>query len=112
MLQLDGTQIQEILQGIPPADLPKYPKLFLSNMAQIQSTIPLQMTIDDMCNGLLKWREQTTTSPSGKHLGIYKALAKARKYNICTDKEISNNITYCNQSNLPISENASKYSTY
>jgi hypothetical protein len=104
MLQLDGSQIQEILQGNPPANIPKYPKLFLTNMAQIRATIPLQMTLDDMCEGFLKWREQSTTSPSGKHLGIYKTLAKARKYNICTAFEISNNITYCNKTNLPTAE--------
>jgi hypothetical protein len=29
-----------------------------------------------MCRGSLKWRESTTTSPSGKHLSIYQALIK------------------------------------
>jgi hypothetical protein len=45
------------------------------------------MSLNDMCNGFHKWREGTTTSPSGKHLGIYKALVNVRKYNILTTKE-------------------------
>jgi hypothetical protein len=32
------------------------------------------MSFSAMVRGLAKWRESTTTSPSGKHLGIYKAL--------------------------------------
>jgi hypothetical protein len=59
------------------------------------------MTVDDMCTGLLKWRQQTTTFPSGKHLGIYKALAKARKYSIYTNNEISTSITYNSNTILP-----------
>jgi hypothetical protein len=45
------------------------------------------MTFADMCNGFDKWRENTTTSPSGKHLGIYKALVNSRKFDIKTTKE-------------------------
>jgi hypothetical protein len=37
-----------------------------------------------MIQGLNKWRETTTTSPSGKHLGFYKALIAAMKHNIVT----------------------------
>jgi hypothetical protein len=32
-----------------------------------------------MINGFHKWRENTTTSPSGKHLGIYRTLTKMYK---------------------------------
>lgn len=35
-----------------------------------------------MIQGFLKWRESTTTSPSNKHLGIYKCLIIADLYNI------------------------------
>jgi len=34
------------------------------------------MPYDDLMLGLRKWKERTTTSPSGRHLGIYKALLK------------------------------------
>jgi hypothetical protein len=45
------------------------------------------MIIESMCTGFAKWRESTTTSPSGKHLGIYKSLINARRFIIRTDKE-------------------------
>jgi len=31
---------------------------------------------DDLIQGFKRWPEKTTTSPSGRHLGIYKSLAK------------------------------------
>jgi hypothetical protein len=35
-----------------------------------------------MIYGLSSWREQTTTSPSGKYLGLYRALVNAHKFTI------------------------------
>jgi hypothetical protein len=32
------------------------------------------INLDDFIKGLLRWRESTSTSPSGRHLGIYKTL--------------------------------------
>jgi len=31
---------------------------------------------EELQNGITKWAEKTTTSPSGRHLGIYKSLQK------------------------------------
>jgi hypothetical protein len=38
------------------------------------------MPMSDMIEGFNKWRERTTTSPSGKHLGIYRTLTRAVKH--------------------------------
>jgi len=35
-----------------------------------------EMPYDALMQGICKWKERTTTSPSGWHLGIYKALLK------------------------------------
>lgn len=35
------------------------------------------ITFDDFISRLLHWRESTTTFPSGRHLGVCKALATA-----------------------------------
>jgi hypothetical protein len=35
------------------------------------------MPMSAMMDGFQKWRESTTTSPSGKHLGIYRTLTRA-----------------------------------
>jgi hypothetical protein len=36
-----------------------------------------QLTFDTFLSGLLKWNEKTSTSPSGRHLGLYKSLVTA-----------------------------------
>ena len=53
------------------------------------------MPFKAMISGLQKWRESTTTSPSGKHLGIYRTLVKAMNkeyyHTNPTDKESNEN---------------------
>jgi hypothetical protein len=36
-----------------------------------------QLNFDTFLSGLLKWNERTSTSPSGRHLGLYKSLVTA-----------------------------------
>jgi hypothetical protein len=76
-----------ILNGKIPDGISKYPKLILQKLKRVRHSIPLIFTLEDMSEGFRKWKEQTTTSPSGKHLGIYKALVIAHRHNILTDKE-------------------------
>jgi hypothetical protein len=38
------------------------------------------MSLESMIHGLSKWRESTSTSPSNKHLGLYKALIQHYHY--------------------------------
>jgi hypothetical protein len=59
-----------------------------------------------MCQGFRKWREQTTTSPSNKHLGIYKSLLNAMKYNIYTKHETIHQLQYGSHINTPTAETA------
>jgi hypothetical protein len=40
-----------------------------------------------MVQGFSTWRESTTTSPSGKHLGMYKALTNAHIHQILSDND-------------------------
>lgn len=73
---------QAILQGDYPENLPD-PIKFLFEALQEQvpqldsNKYPFKNKIAGFCN----WREQTTTSPSGKHLGIYKSLVVAHNFN-------------------------------
>jgi hypothetical protein len=88
-----------------PEKIPKYPKLLLSSLATIRPTLPLDMTFDDMCTWLSKWRENTTTSPTGKPLGIYKALVKTMRYILLTCLETKYNYDYNNTtSEAPLDE--------
>jgi hypothetical protein len=97
--------VLDTLEHIVPIYIPKYPKLFLSTMAQICQTPPLDMSFVNMCNGFKLWQRCTTTSPSGKHLGLFKSLVKSIQYNIQTEKETNNNIVYNNsKTGLPTSQ--------
>jgi hypothetical protein len=48
-------------------------------LKQKRQTMSDHMPFEDMVMGFTKWKERTTTSPSGKHLGIYKTLTKAHR---------------------------------
>jgi len=64
------------IDGIHDFDEPT--KVILSNLKrkipQAKASHPLNY--ETLLDGIRKWPENTTTSPSGCHLGIYKALGK------------------------------------
>jgi hypothetical protein len=61
----------QILDGNLPDHIPKYATMIFKHMTKERPTPSINMTFQNMCQGFQKWREQTTTSPSNKHLGIY-----------------------------------------
>ena len=71
----------EILSGKAPpewSDDDLAMREFLASFAIPQSVretgeIPCEITNDDVVRGFGSWRETTSTSPSGRHLGLYKA---------------------------------------
>jgi hypothetical protein len=56
-------------------------KKLLSNFKRSRPAISPTFPESDIMAGLLRWRESTTTSPSGKHLGIYREQYKIT-YNV------------------------------
>ena len=74
----------QLLRGSLPADWPKDdPDLteFLASFCIPQSVledgpIPSKISEEDITRGFKHWSETTTTSPSGRHLGHYKALVQ------------------------------------
>lgn len=65
---------EEILQSLPPTAS--------TVLATLRRKRPQQkdwISIEEMTDGFHNWRESTTTSPSGKHLGIYRTLTKMYK---------------------------------
>jgi hypothetical protein len=72
----------QILEGNIPNNLDRHTKILLKQIQQVQEPMNINMSFQDMKTGFNKWREQTTTSPSNKHLGIYKALISAVNNNI------------------------------
>lgn len=74
---------QNILDGTLFADFDEdtFPELatFLAELAmpeEIKQLAPIsqEITVADWHKGFSQWRESTSTSPSGRHLGMYKAL--------------------------------------
>jgi hypothetical protein len=58
-------QATQILEGTVSENLPKYSKFLLHKLTRVRQPISLNFTIQDMIRGFSKWRETTTTSPSG-----------------------------------------------
>lgn len=81
---------QRILLGDIPDDLPKPLEYLFQAMKSTTPMLDSHYALDDMIQGFSKWRENTTTSPSGKHLGIYKALTNAHLFQLRTDDELKN----------------------
>jgi hypothetical protein len=74
---------REFTQGIIPAEwfgdknlLHEFLKSFFapSDILNEQSPISTKITKEDLIYGFRKWKESTSTSPSGCHLGHYRAI--------------------------------------
>jgi hypothetical protein len=125
ILQLFGdgctSEALDALNGNIPTNITKHSQMLLQHMKRVREPLPLDMTFEDMCRGYSKWREQTTTSPSNKHRGIYKSLLIAIKFKIYTKEETTNNVEYSDttyqsqniQHNIiPVAETALKIQYY
>ena len=74
-------QADQILSGQSPPDWSKDDhamREFLASFTLPQCVsdkpaIPCDITQDDVLRGFQSWKESTSTSPSGRHLGLYKA---------------------------------------
>jgi len=73
---------RKVLNGtadLQQLEISHHTKLLLQHQwAWSQSHLPRfhNLAFDDMIAGFWKWKERTFTSPSGRHLGIYKSLIK------------------------------------
>ena len=73
---------EELLAGIIPEEWTKDNDLLREFLASFQipdsvlaaDPIPTEISEDDITKGFKSWKESTSTSPSGRHLGHYKAL--------------------------------------
>jgi hypothetical protein len=82
---------EALLRGeLPRLETSTAVQQFLLNIRRSRPAIPSHFPPQDMKQGFLKWRESTTTSPSGKHLGFYKSMIKAVNHNIRSSDEDEN----------------------
>ena len=71
----DSPLADAILQGTDPTTHANpYVHTVLQNCNQQTKTLPISLSNDDLCNLFKVWNESTTTSPSGRHLGLYKSI--------------------------------------
>ena len=75
-----NTKLREIILSSNPEqweqqvrDLEEWP---LSSEFQMPSPVEYAISKEDLIDGFRKWREETSTSPSNRHLGIYKILTQ------------------------------------
>jgi len=74
-----GQQISRGTANLQDIKISHHTKLLLRHQrAWPQSHLPrfYNLMFEGMVNGFRRWPECTSTSPSGRHLGIYKSLAK------------------------------------
>ena len=77
--------------------------------------IPTQISNANVCKGFSKWKETTSTSPSGRHLGHYKALIQDKNLLNCFTKFLNilleHRLTlkqWCNAVNIMIEKDIGK----
>jgi hypothetical protein len=79
-----------VLRGDPIPDtmnIPRSARLLLAELKQVRPAMDCQLPFEDMVAGFRKWKEATSTSPSGKHLGVYKSLVNAYLNGLRTETE-------------------------
>jgi hypothetical protein len=70
--------IQEQQKTVHLENQPEYVQKIIDKLSD-EKNLPLingEITFEEFAQGINKWREATTTSPSGRHLGHYKILTK------------------------------------
>jgi hypothetical protein len=81
----------EILEGsyVPSATLSQLCHSVLSacRATAPPDDLPAELTIPEFEGKIRRWRETTTTSPSGRHLGRYKALYSRGTHSIADDEK-------------------------
>jgi hypothetical protein len=87
-------EAKELLEGYIPPEWHGNDTLLREFLSQfitpdhIRARPPIKttMTSDDIIKGFSKWKESTTTSPSGRHLGHYKAIIQDHTLLTCLTK--------------------------
>ena len=78
----DSQSAQSTLAGYPPTyDNHLVNRILAKLKAPNTSTLPT-LTLPQLIKRLRRWKETTTTSPSGRHLGHYKSLLPPHPYDI------------------------------
>ena len=72
--------VEVLLGKYPTEGLDTYTALFLHNLRLKQKPLEPEISVDQFWNKIKNWREATSTSPSGLHLGHYHAMVQRHSY--------------------------------
>ncbi|OEU09351.1 hypothetical protein FRACYDRAFT_248200 [Fragilariopsis cylindrus CCMP1102] len=86
----DTKLAEQILDGTcDPTDITddEWSRFLLTSMKRHANELKIEITTEKMMNKYKRWKERTSTSPSGRHLGHYHALFRPLKAKNDKDRE-------------------------
>jgi hypothetical protein len=74
--EADTNGAERLLEGDDPTDITddEWSRYLLASMRRHSKELEIEITTKKMMNKYKRWKERTSTSPSGKHLGHFHAL--------------------------------------
>ncbi|OEU17034.1 hypothetical protein FRACYDRAFT_239635 [Fragilariopsis cylindrus CCMP1102] len=78
----DTKRAEQLLDGTDdPTDITddEWSRFLLTSMKRNSNELEIEITAEKMMNKYTRWKERTSTSPSGRHLGHYHALFRPLK---------------------------------
>jgi hypothetical protein len=86
----DTTRAEQLLEGnTDPTDITddEWSRYLLTSMKRHSKELEIEITTKKMMNKYRRWKERTSTSPSGRHLGHFHALFRPMKAKNEDDRE-------------------------
>jgi hypothetical protein len=86
----DTKRAEQLLDGDKdPTDITddEWSRYLLTSMRRHSKDIEVEITSEKMMNKYRRWKERTSTSPSGRHLGHFHALFRPMKAKYDNDRE-------------------------
>jgi hypothetical protein len=86
----DTTRVEQLLEGNnDPTDITynEWSRYLLTSMKRHSKELEIEITTEKMMSKYRRWKERTSTSPSGRHLGHFHALFRPMKAKIEDDRE-------------------------
>jgi hypothetical protein len=75
----DTDRADQILAGIDDPTYDEWSRYLLTSMRRYSQELKIETTTEKMLNKYKRWKERTSTSPSGRHLGHFHALFRPLK---------------------------------
>jgi hypothetical protein len=86
----DTNRAEQLLEGDDPTNITddEWSRYLLTSMRRHSKELEIETTTKKMMNKYKRWKERTSTSPSGRHLGHFHALSRPLKAKDKKDRDI------------------------